>query len=198
MKKNKNLIMLSMISLLSSCFVSSINSICKEEKSIVIPELNGIWQGEHTRWTFNPSKDSVFYDLGYEECQDPIDQTSFYSKCTFSDFKTQFTKIDGVTYVNFQLADKGVTDNVFEMCHFMDVQSFAKVVINENTMNVFMPNHQWLEKHLTKHPEELKHIKKDNRIIITASTKELRDFVSKNQNKRAFFKESIELLKKAI
>ena len=69
--------------------------------------------------------------------------------------------------------------NTFYLMHMVPVHTFLKISIQEDILNFEMLNCEWFEKMIDQKKIDMNYTRRDDTIILTASTKELQEFVLK-------------------
>ena len=81
--------------------------------------------------------------------------------------------------------------------HFVPVHSFAKVSRTDSALHLSFLSLEWLGKFLEKNPQAIRHEMvgptNDQKLVFTASTKELQNFVLKHLGDKDAFLEPINL-----
>ena len=165
-------------SLLCGCFPLSLNPIYTEQDRLFLPQLMGAWAAEDSQsWTFTAG-DSGSYRLELRGDQGEV-----------SLFRAQLARVEGILLLDlFPVGpDEDAVEELTQM-HLMKLHSFAVVHQIEPLLKMSFMQQDWLEKYLERHPGSLGSMRRDDRLILTASTSDLQKFVIRQlQTEGAFF-----------
>lgn len=176
--------------LMTGCVVISLNPIYHEKDLVLNNEMVGEWVGARSIW--NITKDvGLSYLLTYKECAEPINDPSNYSTCTLASFKINLIKIDGIYFADFYPINYSNTDNQLLLFHLRAYNSFAKIEIENNELNVSFLDDEWFENLVEKSPKEIDHLETYEGVMITASTDQLQDFISTYAKDKEAFSNTI-------
>ena len=78
-------------------------------------------------------------------------------------------------------APRPFADNAFVATHFTVWHTFARVEIEKSQLRLWFADPQWLFNHLDRSPATIAHFRDRQRVILTASTPALQDFVVQNE-----------------
>ncbi|MEX0845301.1 MAG: hypothetical protein WD022_08460 [Balneolaceae bacterium] len=183
--------------LLSGCFLKSVHPLVKEEESIVVPGLEGIWDGGTERWTFARSEEYLPLNIGLDELDitfhDSRNDTSsdaddlygylvifeeFQGEVTDSSlFLAHFVELNNNLFLDLYPVELDRTTLYFH--HFVPVHTFARVELEGDSLDISLFKDSWIEEQINDNRVRIKHEKTDWGILITASTSELQKFVTK-------------------
>lgn len=151
-------------------------------------ELPGRWTSEDGRsiWTFEPSDDGDHYALTIR------DEDGQKGK-----FITTLTHLGEELYIDFYPQEPGEESTLdFYNIHLIPAHTFYRVYLDDELFTLDYIKEEWLEDYLKKNPDALSHTRAESQLVITASTKELREFVATRLDANASF-ENFAKLKKA-
>ncbi len=180
------------IILLSGCIITSFNPLFKKSDLVVNENLTGRWINKNTLLTFE-EPNALSYKLNYKYCEDPYNAPQDYSMCTVADFTTHLMKLGDDTFLDLLPREHLSTENVFLKFHIRATHSFAKVIIEKETLKVYLINYDWVEDYLEENKDALAHIQINDFVTLTASTDELQKFILAHQNKPGFYADAITL-----
>lgn len=217
----KRLIILSLILLsLTGCFLKSVNPLVTSETAITLPGLEDSWQSEDQRWTFikDPTKlpelevlgpnfsgsvglssgggtifsDENIYLVLFENRQNLVADTTLFIGYV-GDF-------DGDYFMDLSLLTTGGENETFKSAHLFPVHSFSRVSIKNDELHIEFFKDEWIKEQIMDNRVRIKHervkggpIDDEVRILITASTPELQQFVMKYKSDEKAFENAIEL-----
>lgn len=178
--------------LFNAC-IPSLNPFCSDKDLVVDNRLVGKWQEQGEKdnpsvWEFDGA-DKKIYTLTLTEKKDNKDKKG--------KFKARL----------FKLKEHSFLDLIPSECEFAEDQAdlvafsvfpghlLLRVHLSESELKVAGVDYDWLSKHLEKNPTALAHHQEDDRLILTASTADLQQFVLKHLGEDELF-ESPETLGK--
>ena len=90
--------------------------------------------------------------------------------------------VDDRRFLDFFPEDVELAQNDLFKLHLVPAHTFFLVhEISPQLLRISAMNIQWLNEYLKEHPQELKHERcQDERLILTAATKDLRTFLAKH------------------
>lgn len=175
MKRTLLLPVLAVGLVLAGC-VPSLNPLYTEKDLIFDPALVGVWSEQddsQETWAFEKTGEKQ-YKLVYTE------------QGKAGEFEVHLLKLGNTLYLDFFPESDGLKDskrNDFYLSHFVPGHMFAKVTQIEPTLRLAVMNPDWLKKLLEKNPKAIDHQGiSDDRIVLTASTKDLQKLVTANAN----------------
>jgi len=154
--------------LLGGC-VPSLHPLFTDEEIIFDANLVGVWGEPNSKnfWEFQPVVNSKKYDV---ICTDDKG---------IGKFDGRLGKIGNKTYLDIYPDEPNVIGNDFYKSHLMGIHTFAEIDISKNGLKLNFMNPDNTEKLLKAEPNSIKFEEVDNRIVLTASTKELQAFILK-------------------
>lgn len=218
----KRVILLSLTLLaLTGCFLKSVNPLVTTDTAIVLDGLHNTWQSDDQRWSFinNPVslpqvavqgssfKGSIGLEAGggstifddeniYLVILEDLQDTSTDSTL-FIGYVGDF---EGDYFLDLSLLNMGANKNAFESAHLLPVHSFSKVSLEKDELAIEFFKDQWIKEQIMDNRVRIKHervkggpIDDEVRILITASTPELQQFVMKYKSDEKAFENAIEL-----
>jgi hypothetical protein len=168
--------------LLTGC-IPSLHQLYTDKDVVYDPNLAGIWKDPNSAatWEFRAVKPNSYLMIYIDEKNNP------------ALFAVHLVKLDKMLFLDIFPKEAHQLSNDFYKLHFYPVHTFVKVNQIEPSLNVQLMDIDKFTKRLTKNPTLLKHEviqnQSDNEagIILTASTKELQDFMLKHANDEGVF-----------
>lgn len=174
--------------LLAGC-VPSLHPLYTPKDVVYDPKLVGVWADQNSpdsgKWEFRPAE--------------PNSYTMIYTdkdKKTGS-FNAHLAKINGVLFLDVFPNDPNLTQNGYYQLHLLPVHTFMKVDQIEPALKLRLMDVDKFTKRLEKNPAMLKHEilqqGSDKKVVLTASTKELQEFMRKHAGDKDVFGEASNL-----
>jgi len=152
--------------------------------------LIGTWkqsQGGQSTWTFSQST------KGGQKRYDIVVTTKEENETKRTRMVGTLLSIKGTTYLDLYPAEPSESAkqelSMFWALHVVPAHSFWKVQRKGNRLSLHFMNPKWIKEYLQKHPDEIAHTQVDNRIVLTAPTAKLQQFVDKHKNTSKAFSE---------
>lgn len=223
MKRAVNkIILLSVLTVtLSGCFLKSVHPLINNKNAVLIEGLDGVYEKEDQRWTFasdnNPKliadlireypDENVSFDPGETDSLgingylirlEPLDEPD--SKPEY--FIGMIGEINGDLYLNLKLLelDYGVNSS-FGNAHQFNVNTFSKFRFSGEELAIQPFASSWIGDQIRNNRVRIKHeivtsdFDDSSEILITASTKELQQFVKKYGNEEDAYEKPMMLKK---
>lgn len=189
----------------SGCFLKSVHPLITNDQAILIPGVDGIYLSKDARWTFasdhNPAMvadilreypdDSFSIEPGEE---DSLNINGYLIKMQPLDdpeqppelFLGMIGEINGQYYLNLRLfvIDFGVNNN-FATLHKFNVNTFSRIKVEDDQIIMEPFASEWIAGLIKNNQVRIKHERINDEfgdsteILITASNRELRQFVKK-------------------
>ena len=155
--------------LLMGC-IHSLHPLYTAEDLIFSPALVGRWSEDDSKetWEFS-KKGEKEYRLVYTD-----------DKGKAGTFVVHLLKIKGKMFLDLFPSEPDLKENLFYQVHLLPVHSFMYVKQIKPTLQMSMADGNWLEKLIEANPGAIRHEKIEDRIVLTASTKELQAFFLKH------------------
>jgi hypothetical protein len=153
--------------LFSGCVVPSLHPLFTEKDLVFDPALIGTWveENEKETWTFQKAGDHT-YDLFYEGEGDS------------AEFEAHLLRLGKFEFLDIYPEEPDIK-NDFCKFHLILTHTFSRIWIDGDTLRTAMLNPQWLEDMIARRNVKIAHERLDDRIVLTASTKELQKFILK-------------------
>jgi len=164
--KPKKSIFYCVVLLLAGC-LPSLHPLYNDKTLIFKEELIGKWMGDDSIWQFSRAGEKE-YELRIREDEEELGRLSAH-----------LVKIKGLMFLDLFPDDKPLEDlDDFYKIHILPVHTFIKVdQINPN-LRLRMIDYDKVKKMIESDPNVIKHeVVDDDRIVLTASTDELQNFV---------------------
>jgi hypothetical protein len=171
---------------LAGC-VPSLHELYTNDTLAYDPDLIGTWVSTNSTWTFDGDPNSRSYKLVIVEQDEKRGRLE-------NKMLVHLVELDGVDYLDV-FADKEVKLNVgnWFTTSLLRAHLFLKLKIKANSITLAIMNPDVVEKMLEKNPNLVKHEKTEDRVVLTASPKELQEFIKKNAATKDFFGEPEEM-----
>lgn len=118
-------------------------------------------------------------------------------------FKAYLVKLEGKLFLDafpgetpWELEDPNKVDWPYNSFFFLPSHTFLKIDSIEPRMKLRVTANSQMEDFLKEHPDSIEHIIVEDRIVLTASTKELQSFILKYADDEKLFPSDITLVRK--
>jgi hypothetical protein len=177
MKHGKIFILFSVLSIflliLSGCFVLSVHPLYFEDDLIFEQGLIGTWGEDEDKedlselWIFKKSGDKSYRLIMREEENGE------------GVFEARLLKLGEHMFLDLY-PEEPETGHEFYNMHVIPAHSFIRISLEGHVLRLGFFDHDWLKKNLEQNKVNIKHERRDDTIVVTASTKELQEFVLKH------------------
>lgn len=169
--------------LIVSC-VQSLHPLYTEKDLVFEPALVGTWAGEGGNlWIFLKSGEKA-YELIYVEKESP------------AKFLAHLVRLDKFLFLDL-FPESPDLKNDLQQAHLLNTHTFSRVWLDGDTLRLAMLEHDWIRTMIDQKKTTIKHERLDNRIVLTASTKELQNLIGKHgDNNEAFPKPKSGLIRR--
>lgn len=176
------------------CFagcVPSLHELYTDDTVVYDPAILGRWQQDESVWSIAGVPNAKSYTILVAEKEN--------GKILESKMDGRLVELDGKRYLDI-CPNPDVKLNVGNWFKIGLVQAhlFLKLDVKDGNLLLSAMNPDTAEKMLKQNPEIVKHEKTEDRIILTASPKELQAFIKKYRDTEKFFGEPMELKPKII
>ena len=156
--------------MLGGC-VPSLHPLFTDEEIVFDANLVGVWAEPNSpnSWEFKPAANKK-YDVIYTDEKGK------------GKFDGRLGKIGKEMYLDLYPQDMNVPGNDFYKWHLLGVHTFMEIELSKKGLELAFMAPDSLKELLKKEPNAIKHEEVDDRIVLTASTKELQAFVLKYSN----------------
>jgi hypothetical protein len=204
---------------LSGCYLKSVHPLITADDGVILDGLEGVYETDGSRWTFASDNDpeavtdlfrrydddEISIDPGetdslnldgylimFENLEDPNPKAEL--------FIGTIGEINGNMYLNLKLfaIDLGINDT-FVGSHLFNVNTFSKIELTDNELIMEPFASSWIKDQILNNRVRIKHETVTNdhdessEILITASTSELKQFVSKYGDEEDAYEDPITL-----
>ena len=166
--------------------VPSLHSLYTDEDVIFNPNLVGLWAEESSSesWCFS-KYDEKSYCLVYTDCDGKK-----------GEFLVHLVSIEGNMFLDLYPSDPDLPYSAFYQVHLIPAHTFIFVKQIEPTLQMAIMHPDGLEQLLDKDPNAIQCEKIEDKILLTASAKELQAFLVKNIKTDKFFMDRMNLKRK--
>lgn len=198
-------LLLTLTILLSGCYLKSVHPLITNEQAKLITGVDGVYESDDARWTFASDENPVMIaDLlrGYPDKSiniepgesDSLNMNAYLIKMEPLDdsnepadyFIGMIGEINNQLYLNLRLfqIDFGVNTS-FGALHTFNVNTFSRITIEDNQIVMEPFASEWIAELIQNNQVRIKHERvysefdDSTEILITASNRELRQFVEK-------------------
>jgi hypothetical protein len=167
--------------------VPSLHELYTSDTLVYDPDLVGTWASDNSTWTFEGDPNNKSYKLLIVEQDEKRGRLE-------NRLEARLVEVGGGDYLDV-FADKEVKLNVgnWFSTSLLRAHIFMKLQIKANSITLAIMNPDVVEKMLEKNPSLIKHEKTEDRVVLTASPKELQEFIKKNAATKDFFGEPQEM-----
>lgn len=189
---------------LNGCFLKSVHPLVSQADSQLIEGLEGVWQDEEATWyfinditkfnEFMGTDEKLFKDDDANELQNAyyvFYETMFKGKPDTTLFIGSTIELGDNYYLDLKVIQPGNGLPDLVNFHYFAVHTFSQISIQKNELNIELFNDEWIRDQLLNNRVRLKHERIDDgeepQVLVTASTKELQEFVKKyGENEKAY------------
>jgi hypothetical protein len=168
MKKQIGIVMFYVAAIfLTGCIQPSLKPLFTEKDVFFDPNLVGIWMpiDSNETWEFSKIEDANAYKLVVTD------------DGKTGNFAAGLGQIDGYLFLDVFPNGENDNDNDLYKEHILGMHSFIWVQQIAPTLQIALVDSDKVAKIIEAEPNAVGHIKNDDRIILTADTNDLRDFV---------------------
>jgi hypothetical protein len=205
MKTKKKIVcaLFTLLVVVSSC-IPSLHPLYTKKDLVLNNTIEGTWISNES------DKDQSIWEIEKYDCGECNGPQELYPKnidgklysltnIQFNDtvvFELYILKLGDYFYFDFYPHDDYESDNELENMHLFPVHTFAKVDIENNTINIKQFDLEFLEELIRQNKIKISHEKSGRNIILTAPTEELQKFVEKYADDENAFNDPIILKRK--
>jgi hypothetical protein len=168
--------------IIGGCLPTSVHRLYTDEDVVFDPNLIGVWSekpdaNDSPIWEFYAAAEPNTYEMFYTEKEG--DSAQFFA---------HLVKLDDMLFLDVYPAEPNTRLNWYGRVHFVPVHSFIKIEQIRPTLQMRMMNLDKLNQLLKAEPNLLKHeLAEDERIVLTASTEELQNFMREYADANGIF-----------
>ncbi len=189
--KTKKLLFYVLAGILTGC-VPSLHSLYTNKDLVFEEKLLGTW-----------SKDSNDKET-FEFTRASNDPNSREYKAVYTDkdgkkgeFRAKLGKLNGTMFLDIFPGEPKCEQNVFYMTHLLPAHTFIKIEQIEPVLKMATMKPDKMKEILKDDPNLIKYESIEDRVVLTAPTKELQEFVKKHSNDKDLF-DSVGDLKRLV
>jgi len=189
MKNHKISIVIIIVLFLSGC-IPSLHPLYFKQDRITLDILEGKWLSEsNDTWEFKKVENEPSYILKYTESKHEGEQKP---QPSIAFFDANLIKLEGNYFMDLYPGDNAQLDDMTNLLlvHLVPAHTFLKLKIENNQLQIYQMNPDWLDNLFKENKIRISHeVVDDDKIVLTASTKELQKFISKYaEDENAFHK----------
>jgi hypothetical protein len=178
---------------LTACLVGcvpSLHELYTEDTLVYDPALVATWEEKDATWTFKGDPNSKSYELLIVEQDEKRGRLE-------NQMGAWLVELDGKRYLDlFPRKDVKLNVGNWFSTSLLRAHVFIKTETRDGKLLLAIMSMDVVEKMIEKDPTIIKHEKTEDRIVLTASPKELQEFIKKNAGVKDFFGEPEELKRK--
>jgi hypothetical protein len=179
--KNKRILAGVIVIFLGGC-VPSLHELYTEDTLVFEEKLLGQWTHDKEIWNFEKATEDKVYNLVITQEED--DKSVLVG---------HLVKIDDDLFLDLYPGDMELDVGDFYKMHLLPAHTFVKVDAIEPELTIRAMNPEALEQMLKEKPKLIKHEIIDDRLVLTASPKELQAFLKAHADYEDFFGDALEL-----
>ena len=185
--KPRTIILIGMLALMAESCIPSLFPLYTEKDLVTDDRIVGIWEaGEMGTWVierldYTPTTDFLSPDWSDTEKNNTYRLVVIETDggdTLETEFVMHMLVLGGQHYLNYYPVDYEL-DHDFLAWHMVEANNFSKVWITEDSISLGFFDPSYLEELIEKNRIKISHIRHDNGILLTASTRELQKFVIK-------------------
>lgn len=185
--KPRTIILIGMLALMAGSCIPSLFPLHTERDLVTDDRIVGVWEaGEMGTWVierldYTPTADFLSPDWSDTEKNNTYRLVVFETDggdTLETEFVMHMLVLGGQHYLNYFPVDYEL-DHDFLAWHMVEANNFSKVWITEDSISLGFFDPSYLEELIEKNRIKISHIRHDNGILLTASTRELQKFVIK-------------------
>lgn len=178
--KTKKLLFYLLAAILAGC-VPSLHPLYTEKELVFEEKLLGTWYDGKDIWKFESDSEEKSYKLTVM-----IDGKK-------GEFVTHLVKIDDMLFLDLFPEKPELQANDFYKFHLLSVHTFMKIEQIEPILKMRMMDPEEMQGMLKNDPNLVKHEIVEDRIVLTASTEQLQQFMKEHANDEGLFGEPSDL-----
>ncbi len=173
--KTATFFLYALIILFAGC-VPSLHPLYTDKDLIFEPALLGTWtDGQDQTWIFDETKDPNAYDLTILHKNEP------------GPFIARLLKLGDILFLDLFPGDPNLETNAIYNIHLLGAHTFWRIDQIEPTLHIRAMDIDTMTKMLEKDPNLLKHEVTDDRLVLTASTEQLQQFMKAHADDEGLF-----------
>lgn len=158
--------------LVTGC-LPSLQSVYTEQDLVFEPEIVGFWKLENSTQTWDFTKrDDNSYKLVFTDKQGQSGR-----------FIAHVCRVEDTLFLDLFPEKEDRDSTAFYKYHILPIHTVYMVKLTKSSLELVSIDLNWVKQHLADHPDTLAHSTFNSRTLITASTKELQQFLLKHKDK---------------
>lgn len=201
------LLFLSLLILLPGCFLKSVHPLVADKDAVLLDGLEGTWLDGNDLWTFiNDPRNVTNYDLSKYDLDIEVEDDEDITETLYLVLVQDITKpqeepdillgkvaeIGDYHYLDLTFFRLTETDDLTDV-HLFPVHTFSRVQAGGDELSIEFFKSDWISELIEANRVRIKHEKVDDQVLITASTRELQQFVEKYGDDDEAFDDPIQL-----
>jgi len=170
----KIILALTVLAVMVGCLPTSVHPLYKNGNVKFDSDLLGLWydpdEPRGDVWSFRRWGPDSYRLLIYKNHS--------LSSPPAAEFDVRMCEVGSETYLDFFPREPEDMDEFYNL-HLVPTHSFYRIQLNGDTLHIGVFDLEWLEEHLEKGGFDLKHERRDDMIVLTASTDVLQEFAKK-------------------
>lgn len=158
---------LALAMLATGCIVTSVHPLYFEENVVYDQTLLGTWseKGENESWLFKKAEGKMY-------------QLFIFDEESSGEFEARLVRLGDYLFLDI-FPKEQQSGNLLYNLHMVPMHSFMKVSIEEDVLHLAPLDKEWFDEKMKQKKITIKHEKRDDLSILTASTQEIQEFVLK-------------------
>jgi hypothetical protein len=167
--------------------VPSLQPLYSDKDPILLAPLAGTWVAENgkEKFTFKADEQEVKYEV---TCTDEEGGTG--------KLEARLLRLGKHLFLDTTVSDLPEVKCAYPKCHLLPVHLFTKITIEGDKLSYATLSFDWIKKCLDQKKLTLRHEAMKDMTFLTASTKELQEFVRAHADEKEAFQEPKELRRK--
>ncbi|MFH1052179.1 MAG: hypothetical protein V1779_14770 [bacterium] len=181
---------------ISGCLVLSLYPIYTEDTLVKLDGLEGTWmQNDSSSWSFKLDTTQLYkvtineFERTISSPEENSSDTTFKFK-GINEYSGGLTKINGVYFLDLLPEKINDSSGSIHSIHFIYGHSISKLQMKGDSLLIVFLDYDWINDSKKKIKKSVGYIKSEKNAILTASTKDLRKFLSKFANDTNAFPEN--------
>lgn len=193
MKKSGYLIAIGLVLLISGC-IPSLHPLYFKEDRLILEILEGKWlSSDNDTWEFKKVEKEPSYILSFTEENQPGEQSK---QNHTANFEANVLKLGDCYFMDLYPGDNDQLDELNNLLsiHLISAHSFLKLEIDNSQLIIYQMNPDWLINLFKENKIRISHeVVDEDKIVLTASTRELQKFITKYEHEEEAFLEPVAL-----
>ncbi len=163
---------ITLVVLIAGC-LPSLQSVYTEQDLVFEPEIIGFWKLENSTQTWDFTKrDDNSYHLVFTDKHGQSGR-----------FIAHVCRVEDTLFLDLFPEKEDQDSTAFYKYHILPIHTVYMVKLSKSSLELVSIDLNWVKQHLADHPNALAHSTFNSRTLITASTKELQQFLLKHKDK---------------